>query len=190
MKIVPTELPGVVLVESPVYRDDRGYFMEIWNRDRYAPLGLPDRFVQDNISSSGPGVLRGLHYQHPEPQGKLISVLEGSIYDVAVDIRVGSPTFGRWVGVELTAGQGRQVYIPEGFAHGFAVTDGPALVLYQCTNTYNPRFEGSIRWDDPDLAIAWPSDKPVLSPKDQEALPLRRIPEDRLPRYHAPGDVS
>jgi dTDP-4-dehydrorhamnose 3,5-epimerase len=187
MKIVPTELPGVVIVESPLYRDDRGYFMELWNRDRYAPLGLPDRFVQDNISSSSAGVLRGLHYQHPEPQGKLISVLEGSIYDVAVDIRGGSPTFGRWVGVELTAGRGRQVYIPEGFAHGFAVTAGPALVLYQCTSTYNPRFEGSIRWDDPDLGIAWPTPAPVLSPKDRAAPPLGEVPEGHLPRYPAPG---
>jgi dTDP-4-dehydrorhamnose 3,5-epimerase len=187
MKTVPTELPGVVIVESPVYRDDRGYFLELWNRDRYAPLDLPDRFVQDNISSSAPGVLRGLHYQHPEPQGKLISVLEGSIYDVAVDIRVGSPTFGRWVGVELIAGRGRQVYVPEGFAHGFAVTDGPALVLYQCTNTYNPRCEGSIRWDDPDLAIAWPTADPTLSPKDREAPPLGRIPRERLPRCALPG---
>ena len=128
-------------------------------------------------------MLRGLHYQHPEPQGKLITVLEGEIYDVAADIRVGSPTFGKWVGVRLKAGEGRQVFVPEGFAHGFAVVGASALVLYQCTRPYAPGCEGSVRWDDPDLGIAWPGEGPVLSPKDRDAKLLREIGPGRLPAY-------
>ena len=186
MNVVPTELPGVLVVESRVFRDDRGYFLEIWNGERYGPLGLPDRFVQDNLSQSSRGVLRGLHYQFPEPQGKLITVLEGEIYDVAVDIRAGSPTFGRWVGITLVAGEGRQIYVPEGFAHGFAVMGESALVLYQCTSVYAPQFEGTIRWDDPELGISWPIRGPVLSPKDRDAKLLKEIEPGRLPSYTTP----
>jgi dTDP-4-dehydrorhamnose 3,5-epimerase len=183
VRVVELDLPGVLLLEPRVFRDDRGRFLETWSLDRYAALGVPGTFVQDNASYSNPGVLRGLHYQHPTAQGKLVSVLRGSVFDVAVDIRVGSPTFGRWAGVTLSADDHRQLYIPEGFAHGFLVTDGPATFLYKCTAPYAPADEGSIRWDDPDLAIAWPHDAPSLSPKDAAAPLLRDVPRDRLPTY-------
>jgi dTDP-4-dehydrorhamnose 3,5-epimerase len=183
--VTPTRLPEVLLVSAPVYRDDRGHFQEVWQQARYEEAGLPGRFVQDNLSFSVRGVLRGLHFQNPEPQGKLVCVLRGLIYDVAVDIRVGSPTFGQWVGIELSAEAGQQLYVPEGFAHGFAVTGETALVLYKCTEFYRPRSEGSVLWNDPDLGIAWPVTDPVLSGKDRDALRLRAIPEERLPRFVA-----
>lgn len=181
MNVVETRLPGVLLIESRIFRDDRGHFQELWQRDRYAEAGLPGRFVQDNLSYSTRGVLRGLHYQHPTAQGKLVAVLRGAIFDVAVDLRPGSPHFGHWVGEHLEAGQGRQIYIPEGFAHGFAVTADEALVLYKCTNLYNPQEEGSILWNDPALGIAWPVSDPILSSKDREAPRLSEIPPGRLP---------
>jgi dTDP-4-dehydrorhamnose 3,5-epimerase len=183
MNVVPTELPGVVILEPRVFRDDRGYFYETWSRERYAAAGLPETFVQDNLSYSTRGVVRGLHYQHPGGQGKLVSVLRGAVYDVAVDIRRGSPTFGRWVGVELSAENGRQLYIPEGFAHGFAVMGDEALFSYKCTAPYNPAGEGSVLWDDPDLGIAWPvgSSEARLSGKDAAAPRLRDVAPGRLP---------
>ena len=187
MNVVETRLPGVLLIESPIFRDQRGHFQELWQRDRYAEAGLPDRFVQDNLSYSTRGVLRGLHYQHPTAQGKLIAVLRGAIFDVAVDLRLGSPSFGRWVGEHLDAEQGRQLYIPEGFAHGFAVTGDEALVLYKCTNPYAPREEGSLLWNDPELNIAWPLSDPILSPKDREAPRLAQITPERLPHHVAAG---
>ncbi len=184
MNVTPTSLPGVLVVEPRVFRDDRGYFLETWSESRYGPAGLPTVFRQDNLSHSMPGVIRGLHYQFPTPQGKLVGVALGEVFDVAVDIRVGSPTFGRWVGATLSAESGRQLYIPEGFAHGFLVLgEGPAVFTYKCTNGYDPAGQCSILWDDPDLAIDWPVASPLLSPKDADAPRLREVPESRLPRF-------
>ncbi len=185
MNVAPTSLPGVLVLEPKVFRDDRGYFLETWNAARYAEAGLPARFVQDNLSSSRRGVLRGLHFQHPAAQGKLVQALRGAIFDVAVDIRRGSPTFGRWVGVELSEADGRQLYVPGGFAHGFVVIGDAALVAYKCTAPYRPRDQGAIRWDDPDLAIAWPVADPLLAPKDRDAPALRDLPPARLPAVRA-----
>jgi dTDP-4-dehydrorhamnose 3,5-epimerase len=182
MKITETSLPGVMLIEPRIFGDDRGYFLETWNRDRLAQaLGIDAEFVQDNLSSSARGVLRGLHYQHPCGQGKLIMVLDGTIFDVAVDIRAGSPTFRRWLGITLSADGHRQLYIPPGFAHGFVVTSDSALFSYKCTEFYRPEHEGSIAWDDPDLAIDWPIASPILSAKDRDAPRLRAIAPQRLP---------
>jgi dTDP-4-dehydrorhamnose 3,5-epimerase len=183
MKIERTRLPGVVIVVPRVFRDPRGSFMEAWNKERYAEAGLPSGFVQDNLSESGRGVLRGLHYQHPAAQGKLLQVLRGEIYDVAVDIRRGSPTFGEWVGVVLSGDDPRQLYVPEGFAHGFVVTSEAALFSYKCTNQYQPRDEGTVLWDDPDLGIEWPIADPLLSSKDRAGVRLREIAADRLPGF-------
>lgn len=180
MNVIETRLAGVQIIEPKVFRDERGFFVESWNRDRYAALGLDLPFVQDNVSFSGKGVLRGLHYQQPTPQAKLISVLQGSVYDVAVDLRLGSPTFGEWVGVELSSESLRQLYVPVGFAHGFVVTSETALVSYKCTNPYAPEHEGSLRWDDPEVGIEWPVRAPILSSRDAAAPLLREIPEDRL----------
>ena len=183
MKIIETRLPGVVLVEARVFRDHRGYFLETWNAAGSAAVGLPTQFAQDNTSYSTRGVVRGLHYQQPGAQGKLVTVLRGAIRDVAVDIRVGSPDFGHWVAVDLVAEEGRQIYIPEGFAHGFAVLGDEAVVHYKATAPYAPGGEGSVRWDDPDLGIDWPPVAPILSAKDRDAPRLREISADRLPRY-------
>lgn len=184
MNVVPTLIPGVMLIEPRVFRDDRGYFLETFSASKYGPSGLPTEFAQDNMSCSSPGVLRGLHYQFPTAQGKLVGVAKGEVYDVAVDIRVGSPTFGRWVGARLSAENARQLYIPEGFAHGFQVLrDEPAIFSYKCTNGYDPAGQCSILWNDPDLAIEWPGGSPLLSPKDAEAPRLREVPESRLPRF-------
>ena len=183
MNIITTPLPGVVIIEPKVFRDDRGYFLETWSAAKSEPLGLPTEYAQDNLSCSKPGVLRGLHYQFPIPQGKLVGVAQGEVFDVAVDIRVGSPTFGRWFGVTLSVANGRQLYIPEGFAHGFQVTGTePAIFTYKCTNGYDPGGQCSIVWNDPDLAIDWPGSSALLSPKDAEAPRLRDVPESRLPR--------
>lgn len=183
MKIIETSLPGVVLIENRVFRDDRGYFLETWNAARAAEVGLPDWFAQDNTSYSTRGVLRGLHYQHPGGQGKLVTALRGAIRDVAVDIRVGSPHFGRWFAVDLRAEEGRQIYVPAGFAHGFAVLGEDAVVHYKATAPYAPASEGSIRWDDPELGIDWPLEAPIMSPKDREAPRLGELPAERLPGY-------
>ncbi len=183
MKIIETDLPGVLILEPKVFGDERGFFMESWNAGRYAEAGLPDRFVQDNLSFSRHGVLRGLHFQNPQPQGKLVSVLQGEVFDVAVDIRVGSPTFGRWTGVTLSAENKRQLYVPEDFAHGFVVTSDAALFFYKCTDYYAPASEGTVLWDDPEIGIEWPLDSPTLSEKDRAAPTLREVPEAALPRY-------
>lgn len=182
MNVVETELPGVLLVEPATYRDERGWFRESWHLDRYREAGLPARFVQDNVSRSHRGVLRGLHYQEPQPQGKLVSVLEGEVFDVAVDIRRGSPTFGRWVGYALSAESGRQLYVPEGFAHGFVVLSEVAVFAYRCTAYYRPEAEGTVRWDDPEVGIEWPVERPRLSARDAAAPALAEIPPERLPR--------
>jgi dTDP-4-dehydrorhamnose 3,5-epimerase len=180
MNVVATELPGVVILEPRRFRDDRGFFFESFNEARYAEAGLPARFVQDNLSYSEPGVLRGLHYQLPNAQGKLVSVLHGEVFDVTVDIRKGSPTFGKWIGVTLSFENGRQLYIPEGFAHGFLVTGDCAIFHYKCTAPYDPKSEGSIAWDDPAIGVDWPRKDVRLSPKDAAAPRLTDVADDRL----------
>lgn len=182
MRVIATDLPGVVIVEPDVFGDSRGYFCEVWNHSRYANAGLPASFVQDNISFSFQGVLRGLHYQNPNSQGKLVYVLRGEVFDVAVDIRVGSPTFGRWTGVNLSSANKRQLYIPDGFAHGFCVISASALFAYKCTDNYNVKAEGGIIWNDPGIGINWPVDAPVLSEKDRHYPRLEDILPDRLPQ--------
>lgn len=183
MKLIETDLPGCVVVEPQVFGDDRGFFYESFNLDRLAPRGLAPKFVQGNVSLSRRGVLRGLHYQWPRPQGKYVSVLQGEVWDVAVDIRRGSPTFGRWTAVVLSDENRRHLWIPEGFAHGFVVTSETALFSYLCTATYDPAADAAIRWDDPTLAIDWPTSDASLSAKDAAAPFLDAIPTDRLPVY-------
>jgi dTDP-4-dehydrorhamnose 3,5-epimerase len=181
LNTTPLELPGLLLIEPRVFRDQRGWFMESWNAERYAGAGVLSAFVQDNLSLSQGGVLRGLHYQHPHGQAKLVSVLEGEVWDVAVDIRSGSSSFGRWYGCTLSAENARQLFIPEGYAHGFVVLSGSALFSYKCSDYYRPESEGTIRWDDPDLAISWPVEDPQVSAKDQAAPRLAEIPLTSLP---------
>ena len=183
MDVHPTEIPGVLVLDPKVFRDDRGRFLELWNLDRGVEAGLPSRFVQDNCSYSTRGVLRGLHYQHPRGQGKLVSVIRGAIFDVAADIRRGSPTYGRWVGVKLDGESGRQLYIPPGFAHGFAVLGEEASIIYKCTDVYEPSGDRGVAWDDPILAIDWPISNPLLSVKDHDAPRLDSIEAGDLPEY-------
>lgn len=183
MIVEETSLPGVLVLTPDVFADERGFFKETWNSRRYASLGIPWPFVQDNVSLSRKGVLRGLHYQNPTPQGKLISVLSGEVFDVAVDIRTGSPGFGRWVSAFLSSENHRQIYIPPGCAHGFVVLSDQALVTYKATDYYNPGGEGAILWDDPDLGIRWPIEAPLLSPKDAAAPRLREVPREKLVPY-------
>lgn len=183
MKLIETKLPGCVVIEPKVFGDERGFFYESWNRQRYAEQGLDLQFVQGNVSRSACGVLRGLHYQWPNPQGKLVSVLEGEVFDVAVDIRRGSPTFGQSVAVVLSAENKRQLWVPEGFAHGFVTVSEHALFTYQCTAAYDAKADANIRWNDADLAIDWPVSTPSLSDKDARAPFLAEVPEERLPVY-------
>jgi len=183
MNVLETSLPGVMIIEPDVFGDERGFFMETWNGRRYEEAGLPGRFVQDNLSYSVRGVLRGLHFQNPRPQGKLVSVLRGEVFDVAVDIRVGSPTFGEWTAVTLSAEDKRQFYVPPDFAHGFVVTSEDALFFYKCTEFHSPSSEGIVLWNDPDIGIEWPVGAPTLSERDGKAPPLREMPEGTLPRY-------
>jgi dTDP-4-dehydrorhamnose 3,5-epimerase len=184
LNVLETKLPGVVVVEPKVFGDERGFFMETWNATRYEEAGLPSHFVQDNLSFSTRGVLRGLHFQNPDQQGKLVQVLGGEVFDVAVDIRAGSPTFGEWEGVILSSENKRQFYVPEGFAHGFLVTGEKALFSYKCTAKYNPSAEGFVLWNDPEIGIEWSLDgSPTLSDKDRAARPLGEIPAEELPRY-------
>jgi dTDP-4-dehydrorhamnose 3,5-epimerase len=181
MNVIPTDLPGVVIIEPQVFGDARGFFMETYNSPRYDAAGLPGVFVQDNVSKSRRGVLRGLHYQLPNPQGKLLTVLQGEIFDVAVDIRRGSPDFGRWVGVTLSDENRRQFYVPPGFAHGFCVTSETALVMYKCTEVYRPQNDRGVRWDDPRIGIAWPLTDATVSDKDGRAPLLADVPPEHLP---------
>ena len=183
MNVIETKLPGVVVVEPGVFGDERGFFMETWRADRYEEAGLPACFVQDNLSFSHRGVLRGLHFQNPDQQGKLVYVLQGEAYDVAVDIRVGSPPFGEWEAVTLSSENKRQFYVPEGFAHGFLVTSSTALFAYKCTAQYNAEAEASVLWNDPQIGIEWPVETPVLSEKDRAAPPLAQMPVEQLPQY-------
>jgi dTDP-4-dehydrorhamnose 3,5-epimerase len=174
MKATPTSLPGVFLIEPKVFRDSRGFLFESWNEREFERAGIRARFVQDNHSRSEKGVLRGLHYQIRQPQGKLVRVTEGEIFDVAVDLRRSSPTFGRWDGARLSAQSKAMLWIPAGFAHGFCVLSDFAEVLYKATDFYAPEHERSIAWNDPELAIDWPfSGAPVLSPKDAAGVRLR-----------------
>ncbi len=183
MNVLETGLPGVVIIEPTVFGDVRGYFLETWNQARYVEAGLPAVFVQDNLSYSRRGVLRGLHFQNPNAQGKLVYVLEGEVYDVAVDVRLGSPSFGHWTGELLSAENKRQLFVPAGFAHGFCVTSRQALFAYKCTAAYDPAAEGTIRWDDPEIGIDWPDLEVVLSEKDRSAPVLADMDQSRLPTF-------
>jgi dTDP-4-dehydrorhamnose 3,5-epimerase len=180
MNVSSRGLGGQVIIEPRLYRDERGFFLETWNDRRYREHGLSVAFVQDNLSSSRAGVLRGLHYQNPMAQGKLVSVIAGEVFDVAVDIRQGSLTFKKWWGITLSGDNKRQIYIPPGFAHGFVVLSEVALFHYKCTDYYSPKDEITIRWDDPELAIQWPIPNPVVSERDCQGLFLRDIPKQRL----------
>ena len=183
MRVEALGIPGVLVIEPSVHGDERGFFMESYSRDRYADAGLPREFVQDNLSLSARGILRGLHLQHPHDQGKLCSVLEGEVFDVAVDVRSGSPTFSQWEAVTLSSENKRQLYVPPGFAHGFVVLSERALFSYKCTDFYSGPSELGVAWDDPDLGIEWPVDAPQLSEKDSKNPRLRDIPTEKLPRY-------
>lgn len=183
MKVIETGLPGCVVIEPRVFGDGRGFFYESFNADRLAPHGLAPTFVQGNVSSSSRNVLRGLHYQWPRPQGKYVSVVEGEVWDVAVDIRRGSPTFGKWTATLLSAENKRQVWIPEGFAHGFVTLSERAVFTYLCTATYDREADACIRWNDASLGVDWPVADPVLSDKDANAPFIAEVAEDRLPVY-------
>jgi dTDP-4-dehydrorhamnose 3,5-epimerase len=173
MNIIKTKIPDVLLIEPKVFGDERGFFLESFHAQRYAEAGIPGPFVQDNHSHSARGVLRGLHFQKHYPQGKLVYVTQGSVFDVAVDIRRDSPTFKQWVGVTLTADRHQQFYVPAGFAHGFCVLSEMADFHYKCTDYYHPEDEGSLRWNDPDIGIVWPISQPTLSNKDANAPYLK-----------------
>jgi len=181
MKVTPCPLAGLLLIEPKVFGDARGFFLESWSRPRYRDAGIGPDFVQDNFSLSCRGTLRGLHFQNPLPQGKLVSVWQGEVWDVAVDLRRASPTFGQWYGVTLSAENQRQFYAPPGFAHGFVVVSESALFHYKCTEVYSPQDELGFRWDDPEVGIRWPAvGPPILSARDRAAPLLRDIPRDKL----------
>jgi dTDP-4-dehydrorhamnose 3,5-epimerase len=182
VRLVPTELPGVVIIEPSVFRDGRGFFLETYHADKFRELGLTEPFVQDNHSLSVQDTVRGLHLQLRHAQGKLIRVVEGEVFDVAVDVRRGSPTFGRWVGVALSAANFKMCYVPPGFGHGFCVLSAAAQVEYKCTDFYDPSGEVGIAWNDPTLGIRWPVAAPILSPRD-DANPLLADLMPRLPSY-------
>jgi dTDP-4-dehydrorhamnose 3,5-epimerase len=183
VRVVPTDIPDVLIVEPEVHADGRGFFIETYHAERYREHGIDGPFVQDNQSRSVAGTLRGLHLQLRRPQGKLVRVIEGEVYDVAVDVRRGSPTFGRWVSVTLTAENFRQCYIPPGFAHGFCVVSPIAQIEYKCTDFYDPLSEIGIAWNDPGLAIAWPVREPLLSARDRQHRWLTDL-TDELPTWH------
>ena len=183
MKIVPTQIPEVLLIEPRIFTDPRGHFLEVFHAERYLKEHIGAKFVQDNLSHSSQGVLRGLHYQLGRPQGKLVTAVVGEIFDVVVDIRHGSPTFGSWTGVVLSSKNYAQLYVPEGFAHGFCVISAAATVLYKCTDFYAPAEERGIRWDDPRLAIPWPVAEPNLSEKDAVYPALSEVSVEQLPSF-------
>lgn len=180
MNITRFEIEGLLLIEPKVFGDARGFFVESWNERRYREAGIAGAFVQDNLSFSRGGTLRGLHFQNPAAQGKLVYVLQGEVFDVAVDIRRSSPTFGRWHGVTLSGENKRQFFVPPGFAHGFAVVSETALFAYKCTEFYAPQNEATIAWNDPDIGIQWPMVNPVLSEKDQRGQRLKDVPPEKL----------
>ena len=181
MNVTELELPGVLLLEPRVFGDERGFFLETWQAQRYAEAGLPERFVQDNLSMSRHGVLRGLHYQIRRPQGKLVSVIDGEVFDVAADVDPESGTFGRWVGVRLSGDNKRQLYVPPGYAHGFCVLSDAAYFTYKCTEYYEPSLERGVRWDDPTLAIEWPVDDPMVNERDTRWPTLEEAGREELP---------
>lgn len=180
MNIIPTSLEGLLIIEPIVFEDKRGYFLETYHRQRYRNAGIEYNFVQDNLSFSIKGTLRGLHFQIRKPQAKLVQVLSGEIFDVAVDVRPGSATFGKWSGVRLSEQNKRQLFIPQGFAHGFCVLSETAHFLYKCSAHYDPPDEGGILWSDPSIAIEWPVDDPILSEKDQKFPCLTELPPEKL----------
>ena len=190
INIIATHLPGVLIIEPTVFGDDRGFFLETWRQEPYSAVGVNGPFVQDNLSFSSQRVLRGLHYQQPHGQGKLVSVVQGEVFDVAVDIRLGSPTFGQWVAVILSGDNHRQLWISPGFAHGFCALSDNTYFNYKCTDVYTAEAEGGIIWNDPDIGIAWPVTDIHLSNKDQEHPRLRDIPGERLPAYAAREGMS
>ena len=181
LSVIQSKIAGVTLFQSPIYRDDRGYFLEVWKQPSYCKADVPESFTQDNLSFSTRGVLRGLHFQHPKPQGKLVCPLHGIIYDVVVDLRRDSKTFGEWEGFTLNAELGQQIYVPEGFAHGFMVLSETALVLYKCTDVYNGSGQETLLWDDPELGIPWPVTEPILSEKDRKGKCLAQIKSEGIP---------
>jgi dTDP-4-dehydrorhamnose 3,5-epimerase len=192
MKVTPTKLQEVLVIEPDAFGDARGFFLETFSQKRYeqalaqygaGQAGIKLKFVQDNVSFSAKNILRGLHFQYPNPQGKLVQVLSGEVFDVAVDIRLGSPTFGQWVGETLSAANHKQIYVPPGFAHGFCVLSDTALFSYKCTDYYNPSTEGGIMYNDPDIGIVWPVTEPTISKKDAGCPRLRDIPKNKLPQF-------
>jgi dTDP-4-dehydrorhamnose 3,5-epimerase len=182
VKILETGLQGLVIIESRVHADQRGFFKELWKQSSLREAGLPHCYVQSNVSWSVGGVLRGLHYQFPKPQGKLVSVLRGSVFDVAVDIRTDSPTYRQWAGIELSGSNHRQLYIPEGFAHGFCVLGEGALMNYLCTEEFDSAADAAIAWNDPDIGVTWPVEASSVSQRDAAAPRLRDIAPEDLPR--------
>jgi dTDP-4-dehydrorhamnose 3,5-epimerase len=182
MNVFETAIPGVLIIEPKLFGDARGFFTEMYQADRYAGSGIAPRFVQDNLSRSAQGVLRGLHFQNPKPQGKLVTVLRGAVLDVAVDVRAGSPTFGRHVAVELNEDNRRQFWVPRGFAHGFVVRSDTADFFYKCDEFYSPAEEMVLRWDDPQLGIDWHCEAPKVSARDSQGRSLAQL-DGLLPRY-------
>jgi len=180
MNVLTCEIAGLLIIQPKVFGDARGFFLETWNEARYREAGLGTHFVQDNVSFSRHGILRGLHFQSPRPQGKLLQVLQGEVFDVAVDLRRASATFGKWHGLIISGDNKKQFYVPPGFAHGFLVLSETALFQYKCTDFYSPKDEMALRWDDPEIGIRWPLRDPLLSERDANGLLLRDIPAERL----------
>lgn len=183
MKVFTTELSGVLLIQPDIFKDERGFFFESYSKKKYEQLGIQTEFLQDNISFSLRNVLRGLHFQSSNPQGKLVYAMQGKIFDVVVDIRKGSPTYGHWIGYELSDENNIQLWIPPGFAHGFCVPSKSALFCYKSSNYYTPESEVTIAWNDPNIDIDWPIDNPTLSPKDSDVILLNQVNENLLPTY-------
>ena len=183
MKIITTSIKGILIIEPVTFRDKRGFFMETYNRNRYNASGINATFVQDNLSCSLKNTVRGLHFQIKHPQAKLIQVITGEIFDVAVDLRPGSATFGKWIGILLSDENRRQVFIPEGFAHGFCVLSESALFHYKCSDFYTQDDEGGIIWSDPDIGIEWPVQNPIISEKDKQYQKLSNLTADELPSF-------
>ncbi len=181
MNIITTSIEGILIIEPQTFEDQRGFFMETYNQSRYVKAGVNEVFVQDNLSYSLKGTIRGLHFQIRNPQAKLVHVITGEIFDVAVDIRPGSATFGQWTGIHLSDKNRRQLYIPEGFAHGFCVLSDTARFSYKCSNFYAPEDEGGIIWSDPDIGIRWPVENPIISEKDEQYPKLSDLKHEQLP---------
>lgn len=183
MNIITTPIEGILIIEPKLFKDKRGFFMETYNQIRYRASGIDRTFVQDNLSYSQKNTIRGLHFQIKHPQAKLIQVLSGEIFDVAVDLRFGSATFGKWTGIHLSDDNRRQVFIPEGFAHGFCVLSDFALFYYKCSDVYMPDDEGGIIWSDPDIGIEWPVEHPIISEKDKQYQRLFGLSTEQLPSF-------